>query len=117
MLLAINYRALLPSSVKFGFTQPTERSHTRARKALACRVDPADSQYLRRAAISLQVLVHAHSNGGQVHGQVESLLLCMARSSAGKVISSDFVGLVGLLHLDTDLAVSVALALLFGLAT
>ena len=93
-----------------------ERSRKRVQKVLAFYSDVDTPQYLRRTVLSLQLLPHIQTICGQLCGQAEPLLVRLAKRSPSKTLSSDFARIIGAFHLDPDLDVSAALALLLAVA-
>ena len=93
-----------------------ERSRERAQKVLAFYSDVDTPQYLRRTVLSLKLLAHTQDSCGQLCGQAEPLLVRLAKRLPSKTLSSDFARIIGAFHVDPDLDVPAALALLLAVA-
>jgi hypothetical protein len=76
-----------------------------------CR-DPHAGQYLRRTVLALQLLQNVQSICAKEHGNTEPLLVSLAKGRAGTAVTLDFFSIVSKLHLDAELDLGPAVALL-----
>ena len=115
-LLLMLFLGCFADLVKLRSANPRERSKARVAKVAAFMNDAASMQYLRRTCLALQLAEHVQSVCAQTKQDNQPLLVRLAQGAVHNVVNDDLKRLLLALHLDANLDVNAAVALLLGTA-
>jgi len=115
--LLLDFLGCAPELVKLRGAQPRERSRKRVVKVLAFLRAPTTPQYLRRTALTLQLVGHVNNMCAQLRDDdSEPLLVRLAKGAVDKAVDKDFLRLLGRLHLDPALETGACVTALLAVA-
>ena len=115
--LLISFLDCFADLVKLRSSNPRARSQKRLVKVKAFLNDPATMQFLRRTCLAMQLTAHVQNICAQIQHDVEPFLVRLAKGAVHETVSNDLKRVLLALHLDADLDVSAAAALLLGKTT
>ena len=114
--LLMHLLGCVPGLVKLRGVKPRDRARKRVTKVLAFFASPSVGQYLRRTALSLQLVAHVSALCAQLKEGPEPLLVRLAKGAVIERLGEDFGKILSMLHFDPDLDVVGAFTLLLGTA-
>ena len=114
--LLMHFLGCVEDLVKLRKANSRDHAKKRVTKVLAFFASPSTGQYLRRTALSLQLVAHVNALCAQLKEGPEPLLVRLGRGSVITTVSQDFGNVLASLHLDHELDVAGAFTLLLGTA-
>ena len=114
--LLLVFLGCIPDILKARACKKREQSQKRVAKVLSFFAAEDTSQYLRRTALSLQLVGHTHGVCAQLRDDDEPLLVRLSKGVVSDAASSDLHRLLGSLYLDPELDVAATVAELIAVA-
>ena len=112
--LLMHFLGCVQGLVKLRGAKPRDRALKRVTKVLTFFASPSTGQYLRRNALSLQLVAHVSALCAQLKEGPEPLLVRLAKGAVTTSVGQDFGNILSMLHFDPDLDVAGAFTLLLG---